>query len=801
MWEGGWDSTDADWRAYEACQATCHAGAACAQPAECSAPAGAAVSGVELVDSGILTHQPFNTQECTWTLQCSNTTLQVLLTFTAFDLESGYDYLHMHNGLPPAAASDPCAAASANMATCQAAGNCWFTDGSWTGGVNSCGAWGGATSGLVHPDVRLHGAYLPDPWLSNTYTATAQYSSDSSVDGAGFTATFTCVDGSTIPPPPPHPCHSGGIMLVDTGDISHSALQPAQECIWNMTCSNFALSPQVTFTAFDTEQGFDFLYLYDGIDTPNPTATFHGRDRPADWTALSGYTAMARYTSDTSIDRAGFAATFTCIDATNIPPPPPDPCSTVGLTLTDHGEVYHGQLENNQACTWHLSCSNAAHAATVVFATFDIEHGWDFLYMYDAANTMGGPAATLHGSSVPPTWKSSGPNAVLQYVSDWSIQGAGFTALFSCVDPASVPPPPPDPCTTGGIALIDAGSIFHGNLDNNQACTWSMTCSDPTHVPQVSFLAFDVETRFDFLNLFDGNSVTNSRLTPTVTLHGSEIPDAFTGTGTVATAVYTSDGSIQGNGFTAAFACVLPGTAPPAPAPAPPGSGGPDNLCDVCTQDCDAAMNWFDPTDADWVRYTTCTDGCWGITGVCQTFYRDPCETCIAGCQDLVSDWDSASVLEIAAYETCEGGCFAAGHACEGWTVNACDECFWACEANVDFSDPNTDWTTIGTCQDGCYETGNACHDPCQSCLGQCWEGVGSSLIQQGACVAQAECGGQTPGGVGSEPAGCVWVNHVGDNPGQLTCDCVDPADPCRSSWQDEPVYCPDEPACDPANG
>ena len=46
--------------------------------------------------------------------------------------------------------------------------------------------------------------------------------------------------------------------------------------------------------------------------------------------------------------------------------------------------------------------------------------------------------------------------------------------------------------------------------------------------------------------------------------------------------------------------------------------------------------------------------------------------------------------------------------------------------------------------------------------------------------------------------SGCVWVNHVNDithtHPGQLTCECVDPTDACRSAGT-----CPDELTCDPS--
>jgi hypothetical protein len=703
MWANGWDLDDSDWEAYEACQGTCHDGDDCEQPEQCVIPSGQTTSAVSLVDSGVLTHVPFNTQECTWSMRCTDPSLQVLLEFSEFDLESGYDYLYLYNG---------------------------------------------ATLGRSsNPDVQLHGTGLPDSWLGVSYAATAQYVSDSSVDGAGFTASFSCVEGSTVPPPPPNPCATGGVSLSNSGNIYHARLDNGQECQWTLICDDATLSPLITFTGFDTEQSFDFLYLFDGTDIQaGPSVALHGSDLPADWVATANV-AVALYESDDSVNRDGFSAVFSCADASTVPPPPADPCGA-GVSIVDHGEVYHGELEDAQDCSWRLSCSDPSEAVTLVFASFDIEQGWDYLYIYDAINTMGEPAATLHGSSVPSPFTASGPVAVVRYQSDWSISGDGFTAAFSCVDPSTVPPPPPDPCAGDGVELVDAGAIFHGLLQDNQACTWSMSCSDSSHVPQVWFSAFDIETRYDFLYLFDGDfdGDFDGPLQPAATLHGSIMPEAFTATQTVATAVYTSDGSVQREGFSASFACVLPGTAAPPPPPAPPGVDE-DNVCDVCMHTCDLEMNWHDPSDADWGTYSSCQDGCWGITGVCNDFYRDPCETCIAQCQELVPDWDYATAEEIAAYEECEGSCFVDGGHCAGWEVDECDECFWNCEEDVDFSDEDTDWATVNECQDRCYETGNACHDPCRLCVGECWDGAGASLVQTGACVPEEEC----PGGGGPE--------------------------------------------------
>eukprot|EP01043_Picozoa_sp_COSAG02_P010457 COSAG02_NODE_367_length_23739_cov_16.775127_15_plen_196_part_00 len=56
----------------------------------------------------------------------------------------------------------------------------------------------------------------------------------------------------------------------------------------------------------------------------------------------------------------------------------------------------------------------------------------------------------------------------------------------TCADPASAPPPPPElnACSGTGIELVDAGHMRLTSMQNNQHCTWTMTCSEPTHVPQ-----------------------------------------------------------------------------------------------------------------------------------------------------------------------------------------------------------------------------------------------------------------------------------------------------------------------------
>merc|ERR1719460_2231837 len=88
-----------------------------------------------------------------------------------------------------------------------------------------------------------------------------------------------------------------------------------------MRCTDTAHAPQLTFSSFHTESGYDFLYLFDdggGLGY----VTLHGTAVPPDpFVAAAGSTAYAQYESDGSVNRDGFSATFECVEATAVHDP------------------------------------------------------------------------------------------------------------------------------------------------------------------------------------------------------------------------------------------------------------------------------------------------------------------------------------------------------------------------------------------------------------------------------------------------------------------------------------------------
>ena len=65
------------------------------------------------------------------------------------------------------------------------------------------------------------------------------------------------------------------------------------------------------------------------------------------------------------------------------------------------GEVEHSELINYMNCSWAIRCTDRAAVVSLAFRRFDLEAGWDYLYLYDGQDANGLPSQTLHGSALP----------------------------------------------------------------------------------------------------------------------------------------------------------------------------------------------------------------------------------------------------------------------------------------------------------------------------------------------------------------------------------------------------------------
>lgn len=107
---------------------------------------------------------------------------------------------------------------------------------------------------------------------------------------------------------------SCGDTVYDTGGASGSYNNNEN---WSQTYNASAGEViQLSFSRFNVENNFDYLYIYDGTDDSAPQlAQLSGTSLPSDYTSSSNVISI-KFTSDGSIVRVGFTFTISCITIT-----------------------------------------------------------------------------------------------------------------------------------------------------------------------------------------------------------------------------------------------------------------------------------------------------------------------------------------------------------------------------------------------------------------------------------------------------------------------------------------------------
>ncbi|MFZ1692581.1 MAG: T9SS type A sorting domain-containing protein [Flavobacteriales bacterium] len=327
---------------------------------------------------------------------------------------------------------------------------------------------------------------------------TIRFTSNASVVSTGWVISVSC--GPPLLPPPP-PCHTTtftGTPLVVSGSNFYDSGGPSGQYLNNNELSTYTFCPSVagevitlTFTSFQTEANFDFLTVFNGPTIASPSmGTFSGTVNPGTFVSTApGGCLTVRWTSDISILAAGWSAVIRCGVPQPPPPPPPPPTGVCGTTVYDPGGASGNYMNGiNQTPAnfggnncWPYTCIGAGatippgqplwsqtycpdiagDAVTLSFLTFNIENGWDNVYIYNGpvvspnnANgtqwlsgnglpTCGGPAGWCNqtlgaggftGNANPGSFTSTHPSGCLtiSMTSDDIVNFAGYSALISC---------------------------------------------------------------------------------------------------------------------------------------------------------------------------------------------------------------------------------------------------------------------------------------------------------------------------------------------------------------------------------
>lgn len=108
---------------------------------------------------------------------------------------------------------------------------------------------------------------------------------------------------------------------------------------------------EVTFQSFDTENNYDWLYIYDGTSTSAPQigSQHSGSDNPGTVTATNAAGAITfRFTSDSSVNKEGWAAHVRCL----------------GVPMEVTAEVEHESIRIGETNTLYASATGGSYNYT-----------------------------------------------------------------------------------------------------------------------------------------------------------------------------------------------------------------------------------------------------------------------------------------------------------------------------------------------------------------------------------------------------------------------------------------------------
>lgn len=103
--------------------------------------------------------------------------------------------------------------------------------------------------------------------------------------------------------------------------------------------------------------------------------------------------------------------------------------TTCNTTLLDPGGIFN--YNNNETVVMTI-CGTAGQCLNLNWTMIDIESCCDFINIYDGPSTTSQPLGSYMGTVPPPNISSSGNCITLEFFSDGSITGAGFSVDITC---------------------------------------------------------------------------------------------------------------------------------------------------------------------------------------------------------------------------------------------------------------------------------------------------------------------------------------------------------------------------------
>jgi len=283
-----------------------------------------------------------------------------------------------------------------------------------------------------------------------------------------------------------------------------------------------ATSVTLAFSSFNTENTFDFLYIYDGPTIASPLiGTYTGTNSPGTVTSTGG-TITIRSTSDISTVASGWYATWSCASS------PP-----ANLSVTQNNCPSIGVVLN-----WNNS-GNGWFADVTDDPTFTNYWNKDV----SSLTSIGCPGGFAN-ITVPTNYLQFQPNTTYY----WRIwNGSTWTNGTPFITPVCAAT---DTICSG--TLDDSGGPS-ASYSGNEDYTYTIAPIFAASVT-INFTSFDLENGFDSLYIHNGSSTASPLIGAGYT--GTTSPGTVTANSGAMTIHFVSDPFVNNAGFSSTWTCV-----------------------------------------------------------------------------------------------------------------------------------------------------------------------------------------------------------------------------------------------------
>ncbi|CAM1345488.1 CUB domain-containing protein [Tenacibaculum amylolyticum] len=359
---------------------------------------------------------------------------------------------------------------------------------------------------------------------SGRYTITVTHKGNLTGGSQNFSLIVTGLAGGA--PVAANPCDGGATLTANNGSFAdgsgNSNYADNRNCTWLIRPENGG-TVTLNFDSFNTESGYDFVRVYDGAnDSATELGEFSGTSRPAAVTS-TGNAMYVKFTSDGSINAAGWSASYTSTVANVDTQAPSVPTNVTATEIT----------QTTATLSWTASTDN------VGVTGYDIYRGTSNL------GSREGTTVDLTGLVADRSYTFS-----IRAKDAAGNESAGGSVTFRTL---AVTPPASDPCDGGATLTADSGSFTDGsgnsNYADNRNCSWLIRPSNGGTVT-LSFDSFNTERNYDEVTVYDG---ANANARELGSFSGTSIPAAVTSTGNTLFVKFTSDGSVNAAGWSASY--------------------------------------------------------------------------------------------------------------------------------------------------------------------------------------------------------------------------------------------------------